>query len=386
MKICFITTAFPRWPTDNRAPFVYEAVRAVQRQGHQVKVIAIHSPGVKTHEIWDGMEIFRPRYLPEAWEVLQKEGGGLPEVWKKNKWAGLALIPFLAAHIFAVVRHARDCDILHANWTLSGVAAWAGGLLLRKPYVVTVQGSDIFKAARLPIARSITRFTLKRAKRVLALSHALADEVARLGVSREKIQIVPNGVLTDRFIPLQLKDRSLLILFVGSLIERKGPTYLLQAMPEVIHRLPGSKLVLVGEGDQRGELEAQAYELGLADWVTFTGGQTQQQVAEWMRKARLFVLPSIEEGLGVVLLEALASGTPCVGSRVGGIPDVVVPEVGRLADAKNPKSLAAAIIEVLASDEQWQQMSFNARQRALNIYDWDRVARQIVDIYSSKAA
>lgn len=75
----------------------------------------------------------------------------------------------------------------------------------------------------------------------------------------------------------------------------------------------------------------------------FLGVQSQQNVSQLMRQSRLFVLPSIEEGQGVVLVEAMASGTPCVGSRVGGIPDVITPEVGKLVEPRNIKSLAEAI-------------------------------------------
>ncbi len=92
-KICMLTTAYPRWPGDERAPFIHEAAKALKEAGNDVRVLAMHRPGTKTHDEIDGIEIIRTRYLPEKWEVLQEEGGGIPIVWKKKPLARLALIP-----------------------------------------------------------------------------------------------------------------------------------------------------------------------------------------------------------------------------------------------------------------------------------------------------
>ncbi len=80
MKIGIITTSFPRWKQDYVGAFVFEAARAIQHDGCQVKVITIHTPGTSRHETWDGIEIYRTRYLPDRWELLKSEGGGIPEV------------------------------------------------------------------------------------------------------------------------------------------------------------------------------------------------------------------------------------------------------------------------------------------------------------------
>jgi len=100
-----------------------------------------------------------------------------------------------------------------------------------------------------------------------------------------------------------------------------------------------------------------------------------------MRRARLFVLPSIEEGLGVVILEALASGTPCVGSHVGGIPDAISPDVGMLVPPADEYALSQAIIRLLADEEAWRTMSRHARARALEHYAWAHSAKRLTEIY-----
>ena len=383
MKVCIVTTQFPRWIGDHRAPFVYEAARALQARGLAVRVVAMHRPGVKVKENWHGIEIIRPRYLPEKWEVLQTESGGLPDVWRRRPMARLAFLPFILVHTLGTARFARDCDIVHANWTLSGAAAWASSVWHRKPFVVTVQGSDIFQATRLPLVSLITRMVLTRAARVLALSHALADATISLGVPAGQVEVVPNGVDTDRFRPTA-KEREAIILFVGALIERKGARYLIEAFPMVGRELPRARLVIVGEGSQREELMELSRHMGVAERVIFAGGQTQEQVRHWMQHARVFVLPSLEEGLGVVLLEALACGTPCVATRVGGIPDVVTPEVGLVVPPGDVHALATAIREVLEDRVRWNVLSQQARTRAVEQYSWKIIATRILQIYQSQ--
>src|SRR5262245_22743250 len=96
MKICIVTTSFPRWVGDHRGTFIFEAARAICAQGVEVRVIAMHHPGAKTREFMDSIDVIRPRYLwPERLEILQREGGGLPAIWRRHWGARFALLPFL---------------------------------------------------------------------------------------------------------------------------------------------------------------------------------------------------------------------------------------------------------------------------------------------------
>jgi glycosyltransferase involved in cell wall biosynthesis len=383
IKICVVTTAFPRWSQDDRGVFVLEAARALQAQGAQVRVVAMHSPHARTREIIDNLEVIRPRYfLPERFEVLQKDGGGLPMAWRKYRSARVMIFPFFFVHASAIARYARGCDIIHANWTLSGAAAWVSQCIHRRPIILTVQGSDIFQAAHIPLFRQITQITLKRCNRILALSHSLAQDTQQLGVLAEKIEIVPNGVDVRHFTPT-MAARQPCILFVGSLIERKGVGFLLQAWARLATQFPAHQLVIIGEGSQHDALVDLARTLGIAPRVRFLGTQSPLQVSEWMRQAQLFVLPSLEEGQGVVLVEALASGTPCVGSNVGGIPDVITPEVGTLVPPRDIDALADAIRQILSNREDWGQLSVQARRRAVEHYSWDVIGKRLMNIYQS---
>ena len=205
-----------------------------------------------------------------------------------------------------------------------------------------------------------------------------------------KIVVVPDGIDTQRFAPAVLNtgtngERENVVVFAGSLIERKGVRFLLEAAAKVVVAVPDCRFVIAGDGLQRATLVQQAQQLGLAECVQFTGELTQDQLRDWMQQARVFVLPSLEEGLGVVLLEAMACGTPCVGTRVGGIPDVVVPGTGLLVPPADATALAQSILKLLQNPAQWRAFSLAARQRAQACYSWPVIAGQLMQVFEQAA-
>lgn len=129
-------------------------------------------------------------------------------------------------------------------------------------------------------------------------------------------------------------------------------------------------------------LRAQVSSAGLSERVHFLGQQPRAEVTRWMQRARLLVLPSLEEGMGVAVVEALACGTPVVASAVDGIVDVVTPEVGLLVPPADAASLAEGIVQVLSNLSAWEKMSARARERAIEIYDWQRVALQYLQRFN----
>jgi glycosyltransferase involved in cell wall biosynthesis len=215
---------------------------------------------------------------------------------------------------------------------------------------------------------------------VTALTHALADAAVSIGVESGRITVIPNGVDVHTFVPAEAREP--LLLYTGFLIPRKGVRYLIDALALLPPHLAHWRLALVGEGPEEAGLRAQAVALGLAERVEFAGFQPQPVVAEWMRRAQLFVLPSLEEGQGVVLLEALASGTPVAASDVDGIREVVTPAVGVRVPPADPPALAAALAELLDDPPRRAAMAVAARQRAVEHYDWDGIAKRFLDLYA----
>lgn len=398
MRVCFAATTFPRYAGDAQGSFIWELAQAVRRQGADVQVVTLHAPGSQTAEVIEGVGVVRPRYWwPEEGELLRKDGGGLPVILRKYPLARVQLGVFMARQSQIIAQLARHCDLVHAHWTLSGASALMARPLHRRPVLVTVQGSDIFQGAKSSLGAWFTRSVLNGSDQVSALSHALKDAAVVAGAEPKKIEVIPNGVNIYNFappeeerrwqLPVQGGDARPIILFTGFLIKRKGVNYLLDALARLPADLPRYRVVIVGEGPEEGALRQQAASLGLGGRVEFAGFQPQVVVSEWMRHARVFVLPSLEEGQGVVLLEALASGTPVVASDVDGIRDVVVPEVGYRVPVADPAALAAALEKMLRCDgEHWREMSRQARQRAVDVYDWDKIALRFMAIYERLAA
>jgi glycosyltransferase involved in cell wall biosynthesis len=183
---------------------------------------------------------------------------------------------------------------------------------------------------------------------------------------------------------LGITTDSLVIGYVGWLIPIKGVTYLLDAMAEVVQRHSNSLLVLVGKGDENGEEEIKLRErvesLGLEDRVRFLGWRPD--VNEIMGCFDIFVLPSLNEGMGRVLVEAMAAGLPIVASRVGGIPDLIENgENGLLVPPADPSALAKAISDLLSDKKRRNRMGEAGKKMCLP-YSAEAMVQQIDDLYT----
>lgn len=383
LRVALLTTAFPRWVNDSRGPSMLETARALRDQGVQVRVVTLHGPGSRGFESFESIPVFRQRYLwPDRFEDLQDIGGGLPAAWKRGWRMRISFVPMFLSLVWAAILHGRAVDVIHAHWTLAGLAAWLASFVTGTPFVLTVHGSDIYIAPGIPGVTAMTLAMLRRCSRVLAVSRDLAQATAGLGFPIDKVEVLPDGIDLERFTPGQ-PEREPLLLFVGSLIRRKGADILLRALNIVRVDHPQVRLTIVGDGPERQALEHLAVELGLTDHVDFVGSQSQKQIASWMQRARLFVLPSREEALGIVLLEALASATPCVGSRVGGVPDIVAEDVGVLVPPEDPVALAEAIAALLREPTRWSALQQRARTHVeQNCWTWNRVATRLIEIYN----
>jgi glycosyltransferase involved in cell wall biosynthesis len=381
MKIAIVTTNFPRWNGDFRVPFIIDAAKAIQRHGHRLRIITPHHPGAAEHEIIDSIEVIRIKYLPQKFEVLQKDAAGLPSAWHKSLWNKLATIPYFIALCVATAKNTKNFDIIHANWSLSGLAAFITRPFHHLPYVMTVHGSDIFKTLHNRILRVPTIISLKNADFIIPVSKALSDELQQVGIKNEKFHIIPTGIDISKFPMSESFEREKIILYVGSLIERKGVIFLLRAMQKLKLKFPDYCLLIVGEGELREKLENFVIDNELQESVRFLGTQSQAEVARLMRQAKLFVLPSIEEGQGAVLVEALSSGTPCVGSNIGGIPDVINNDVGKVFEPANIEDLYEKITFMLENDDYWLKASKLGRSLVTQNYSWEKLSKKIISIY-----
>jgi glycosyltransferase involved in cell wall biosynthesis len=252
-------------------------------------------------------------------------------------------------------------DVIVAHYLYP--TAWFARIASRlsgKPYVLVVHGTDVRSVQRTDRVARRCREALRGAALVVCVSEAIEAEVRdELALPRSVPTYVVNmGVDRSVFHPidgaramLDIPDASRVVLFAGNFIRRKNLEVLVPAFAKA-HDDGRADLLLLAGGDPEGRraaVEAEVAERGLTDAVRFLGVLPPAELAAAMTAADVFVLPSVFEALGVVLLEAMSCGTPVVASRVGGIPEVVPDECGRLAASTDVEGFASAIGEVIAT-------------------------------------
>ena len=272
-------------------------------------------------------------------------------------------------------------DLLLASWASPDAVALAALAWWRRlPLVVKVHGSDLNVFARERLRGAQIGWALRRARRVVTVSQALADKALALGVLPQRLEVLYNGVDKSRFSPmprelarqaLGLPEAGRWVLFVGNLKPVKGLAELLPAFAGVAAQHPDLQLALVGSGPLRRTLTEQARALGVAERVHFMGSLPHTALKPWFAVAQLLCLPSHDEGVPNVVLEAMACGTPVVATRVGGVAEVLPALAGLLVPARDTAALQQALFTALA--RVWDHEAIAAHAAA---FDWDtNVAR-----------
>lgn len=230
---------------------------------------------------------------------------------------------------------------------------------------------------------------LRSVNKFIAISEELQQEMISCGIDSERIERMPNFVVTSRFTALDASARTKLrsrlgatdgrhvFLFLGRLVERKGVHILLRAWQNV----ESGALWIVGEGDQESELKQLASKLNLRN-VTFYGKTTMP--LEFYQAADVFLLPSLEEGLPTVLLEAMSSGLPCIATRIGGVTDVLQNErEGLMITPGSIEELSDAMKRMMSQPERRQQWARQARETAMERFDLAGITTRYIHIYRS---
>jgi len=226
---------------------------------------------------------------------------------------------------------------------------------------------------------------------VIAISHAIADVLVAVGVKPGRLRVIHLGIdcrpFEDHRGPREgvrkewgVASRDLVLFTAAMLVPRKGHDVLLESVVQLAAEGLPVRWVICGDGPLRGHLEAQVSERGMAQRVSFTGFSSE--VARLLAGADVFVLPSLHEGLGIAVIEAMAAGLPAVVSRVGGLPEIVVEgETGLLVPPGDAAALAAAVRR-LASEPLWAgTLGRQGRARALQLFTSTSMAAAVEGYY-----
>lgn len=359
MNLLFVSSQFPNSLAPNRGIFSLQIAREMAGLA-RMRVIA-PVPTLGPLRVIDGLKRYRTNLPVPASETI----AGLTV--EHPRYLALPRMGFLHHRgmydaLRPVIRRLHresPLDAVNCHWLFpDGVAVQKICAELGIPVMLTALGCDLNLYSTFRFRRGAIRAALAGAQRVSVLNSAMRDTCSRLGVAPDHVAVIPNGVDTDIFTIL---DRSAcraelglpadgrVILFVGSLDPVKGIDTLLRAFGALSPRLlEPTRLAVVGGGHLEQPLKALAVELGLADRVTFAGPVSHARLPVWMNAADFLCLPSLREGHPNVMMEALACGTPVVGSAVGSVPDFIDGATGFLATPGDAADLADKLGRCLA--------------------------------------
>ncbi len=296
-----------------------------------------------------------------------------------------------------------DFDVVHGHdW----LVAMAGDHLARRfnaPLVTTIHATEhgrhqgwVDKHPQSYI-HGVERWVTNRADRVIACSVYMREQIADIfGVDEERVTVIPNGIDPGDLRPVDepelrrlraefAREDERLVLLIGRLVYEKGFQLALDAMPAVIERAPRTRFLVAGSGTHEEELRRQAEDLGLMEHGTFLGWIGDDVLHSLYRIADVCVVPSIYEPFGLVALEAMASGCPCIVADTGGLREVVPhEEAGLRFTARDPDDLAEVAVRVLTDAELRDRLVAEALEHVLR-FDWADVAAATCELYEELA-
>lgn len=366
-RVLFLITTTDFGGTES---ILLELVRRMRGRGLELEVCSLCPPGQVGREIQAlGIPLTSLGMAPDASFVELAKG----------------------AYRLARTIDEREIDLAQTFlYRANVVGALAAKLARRKPALISSQRS--LNPAGFHNAARAVRWTRRFADLVVAVSSAVRDEV--LSTERthaDKVVVIRNGVDTTLFAPrdgtrmrreLGLPDGALVVGGVGRLAPVKGFEYLVAATAIAIERGVDIETLLVGDGPQRGQLEAYAAELGIAEHVHFLG--MRRDLPELYAAMDIFALPSVQEGSPNALMEAMACGKPVIASPVGGVPEIVDDRVsGLLVTPAEPERWADAIERLDGTPRMRMELGRNARARALESLDIELTVAAHADLYAS---
>lgn len=282
-------------------------------------------------------------------------------------------------------------DLLHAHFA-SGYGT-LGRLAGFHPYILSVWGSDVYDFPyRNRWNFRVLKKNLEAADRICSTSHAMAEHTRGLGAHIEDIHITPFGIDVGLFSPdeVQSKGAGITVGTVKTLADKYGIDVLIRAFARARQLIVDydhdaaalMRLLIVGGGDKRTELETLATELGVGDVTTFAGPVSHTQVPAQLRKLDVYVALSRSESFGVAVLEASASGLPVIVSDVGGLPEVVEDNItGLVVKSENVEEAAIAIKTLVLDPQLRERFGKAGRVHVMKHYEWQSNVTQMESIY-----
>lgn len=391
MRVCMITTSYPRWPGDSAGVFVAKlALYLTKEQNIEVTVLAPADTGVSLYERTDKVDVHRIKYFwPSRLQKLAYRHG-IPWNIKYDKIAKLNTPFFLLAFAWKLCIYARRADIIHAHWGGLGAVAVATRFIHRLPVVVMVRGTDLSTKSKL--IRWITEWAVKRADAVVTNSPEYYQPCCNLRREERSCHYVHNGVeypSDQELEELRAKHANrrdgINIVSMARLIPERRYDLLIRAFAKLYRQHPNTTLTIVGDGPHRGALESLVEELGLYDHVKFIGTVPHNEVFGYLARADMYVSATTVEAQGNAVLEAAAYGLPVVTTDVGFPSELVIDgETGFVVNPNDEQGLIDAMNRLLSNHERMKVAGRRMRERVRSMdLSWSVCTRKNLDVYKT---
>jgi glycosyltransferase involved in cell wall biosynthesis len=371
----------------------------------------MHNRGAPTRDLFNGIEIHRP--IVENMDISLLLPMFLPEEiqrWPRgsqNYFGDVFLYNVLSASklINDLVRmENRSIDVLVSHDWLGSIGGILASNGLGRPLIFHIHSTEQGRAGNGSVTiKRLEKLAGDYADRIITVSYAMRDHLISLGYNEEKIRVVYNGIDVEKYNPkrfhphdvqatrrsLGISDDEFMIFFVGRLTWVKGADTLIQSLPQILTRFPNTKMVIVGCGDQEKMLSIEVARLGLTDNVIFQFEFIpEDDKIRYYAAADVCVFPSKYEPFGIVCTEAMAMGKPVVvgAQGVSGFREQIIPngpnQCGFHVNPYDPNDIAKFIITLLEQEPLRRQLGENARKRAVQMFTWQRVAKNTLMIYN----
>lgn len=379
MKVLMVTTSFPVGANKASGIFIKRLADALSRQ---VTLTVLTPSAYKRVNVEFDYQVRCFRYAPYLLQRLAHEPGGIFVALKSNPWLYFLLPIFLSVLFISVIRHGREVDIIHANWSITGLIAGFAALFIGKPVITTLRGSDVSSIKQSSLSRFSTRLTFRFNHLIVAVSETIAGELRQVWPDRaEDIFVVPNGVDGELLSlkKVQKKD-GLVVTTIGNLIPLKDIATIIRAFPVIKEN---TRLRVVGEGMERPSLEALSQQLGIAQRVTFLGAIPPEAIKDELSMTDIFVLSSHSEGRPNVVLEAMAAGCAVISSDLPGVRELIDADIsGLLFKPGDVEALSGHLVSLAGSERQRNQLGMSARSSIIERgLTWSNCGAGYVSLY-----
>ncbi|GAB4328834.1 MAG: hypothetical protein Kow0074_24990 [Candidatus Zixiibacteriota bacterium] len=384
--VLYLTHNYPRHSGDFAGAFIARLAELVVQRGHRAIVIAPHAPGTSEQETVNGVDVHRFRYASDEREVIAYRG----EVGKIALWGSQGigaynrfLRSFTRAGRTSIREH--QPDVIHAHWWIPGGLV-ASRLPGETRVVLTMHGTDIRMLSKMSWIRPLARRVFRRADAITVVSSPLAALVERqIPDADRKLSILPMPPNDEAFTQSDsapAANTPPVVLCVTRFTEQKRNAVLLKAAARLASEGVDLRLKLIGKGPLEDDLRAMAAGFGLEQIVEFAPPMPQDQLASEYARADLVVLPSVDEGLGMVLIEAQMCGTAVLGVRSGGIVDIIEhDDTGWLTAPDDVDALADGIRQLLSDANLRHRLAAAGRKSALSRFSSRAIVERFLELY-----